>query len=266
MTLDTYVDGKGPFHFMVDTGADRSVIAHDVAAKLGLVDGGDVVVQGISRSMPATTVALKNLTFGQITVDRVHAPVLPREFLRADGYLGLDVIDGRKVTFDFIRDALKVEQSDGLSSWFHPNEAIMRVDGSHGRLMAVDCLVEGVQAFAFIDSGAQMSIGNSHLFAALQDKGKTYFNDDIVPVYGVTGGQSTGRIAAISDIHLGSLEFRRSYLVISDLPVFDVWGLTNKPALFIGMNFLCQTSAFTIDFARKEFRFKLANLRIASRA
>ena len=55
-------------------------------------------------------------------------------------------------------------------------------------------------------------------------------------------------------------------LGISDLPVFEIWDLEQKPALFIGMNFLRQTAAFTIDYGRKELRFKLAQIRMASRA
>jgi len=42
-----------------------------------------------------------------------------------------------------------------------------------------------------------------------------------------------------------------------------VWGLADQPALFIGMNFLGQTSAFSIDFSRKELQFKLADERVA---
>jgi hypothetical protein len=42
--------------------------------------------------------------------------------------------------------------------------------------------------------------------------------------------------------------------------------LSDKPALFIGMNFLRQTSALTIDFGRRELRFKTADVKLASRA
>ena len=36
LTVDTYVNDKGPFRFVVDTGADRTVISDTVAASLGL--------------------------------------------------------------------------------------------------------------------------------------------------------------------------------------------------------------------------------------
>src|SRR5690242_15723582 len=64
LMLETTIDGKGPYRFVVDTGADRSVIASDVAEDLGLLPHRDVVVQGIVRALPAPSVRLQNLSFG----------------------------------------------------------------------------------------------------------------------------------------------------------------------------------------------------------
>ena len=45
MTIPVMINGRGPFRFVVDTGADRSVLADDVAVSLGLVRGNGVTVQ-----------------------------------------------------------------------------------------------------------------------------------------------------------------------------------------------------------------------------
>jgi predicted aspartyl protease len=259
LTMETYIDGQGPYRFVVDTGADRSVIATDVAASLGLVPNRDVVVQGIVRALPAPTVQLKNLSFGNIAMDSLAAPVLPRKWLGADGFLGLDVIDGRRVTFDFVREKLTVARSGDSTGWQHSNEVIVRANGTNGRLKAIDCTVEDVPATAFIDSGAQISICNSPLFDLLQKRGTNYAKDAFIPLMGATGGQVMGRLAPISKIKLGSIVFSKSRLAISDLNIFNLWNLADKPALFIGMDFLQQMSAFTIDYRNKELRFKLAN-------
>jgi predicted aspartyl protease len=81
MTVSALIDGKGPFRFLVDTGADRSVLAADVAQQLGLIGGDDVVVQGISRSIPATTALLHSLKVGTIEINDIAVPVLSREWL-----------------------------------------------------------------------------------------------------------------------------------------------------------------------------------------
>lgn len=263
MTVEAEIDGKGPFHMLVDTGADRSVIAADVAQRLGLIGGEDVVVQAISRSVPASTALLKSLKVGTIELKDIAVPVLAREWLGADGYLGLDALDRRRVTFDFRYQTLTIDRSSQIHGFEIARDLIVRVRGSNGRLTAFDCRVDDVPAAAFVDSGAQVTIGNSLLFAELEKRGARYVSDRIVPVTDVTGGSSPGRITSFSNIRLGPISFVRANLLISDLEVFKVWGLADQPALFIGMNFLGQTSAFSIDFSRKELQFKLADLQVA---
>lgn len=259
LMLETIIDGKGPYRFVVDTGADRSVIASDVAEDLGLLAHRDVVVQGIVRALPAPTVRVQNLSFGKITLGDIAAPVLPRKWLGADGFLGLDVIDGRKVVFDFQNRKLSVERSGSSTGWPHFNDIVVRVDGSNGRLKAVDCVVDDVSAVAFIDSGAQLSICNTPLYAELQKKSLHAIEGVDVPLLGATGGMMLGKLVEVSRIRLGDLFFMKTRLVIADLNVFNVWGLADTPALFIGMDFLQQASMFSIDYRRKELRFKLAD-------
>jgi aspartyl protease len=265
MTVSALINGKGPFRFLVDTGADRSVLAADVAQQLGLLGGEDVVVQGISRSIPASTALLRSLKVGSVEISDIAVPVLSREWLGADGYLGLDILDRRRVTFDFRYQTLTIDRPNQIYGYEISRDLTVRVSGSNGRLTSYDCRVDDVHAAAFIDSGAQVTIGNSLLFAELAKRGSTYVSDKIVPVTDVTGGTSPGRITSFSTIRLGTISFHRAYLLISDLEVFNVWGLADRPALFIGMNFLGLTSAFSIDFGRKELLFKLAEERIARR-
>jgi predicted aspartyl protease len=259
LLLETKIDGKGPYRFVVDTGSDVSVIASDVAVDLGLLPRSDVVVEGIVRALPAPTVHLPNLSFGSIAMKDVQVPVLPREWLGADGYLGLDALDGRLVTFDFRNNKLSVDHSNTPMGWTHFNDVVVRVNGSNGRLKAVDCRVNGVRAVAFIDSGAQLSICNTPLYAELQKKSLHAIEGVDVPLLGATGGMMLGKLVEVSRIRLGDLFFMKTRLVIADLNVFNVWGLADTPALFIGMDFLQQASMFSIDYRRKELRFKLAD-------
>jgi predicted aspartyl protease len=266
LTIPTTIDGRGPYQFLVDTGADHTVIADNVAQELGFEHDEDVIVQGITSAIPAQTVRLRNLAFGPVHVDSLVTPVLPRANLEIDGYLGLDVIDRRRVVFDFQNHALSITRAESglFPTRVHPDEALVQAPGVSGRLTAVDCHVDGVHAYAFIDSGADCSIGNSKLFEALHDRdGRGYASKDVVWLTGVTGATAPGRLMAIGKLKLGRLNFTDSTLIISDLPIFRVWDLADRPAVFIGMNFLKRTSAVTIDYGRKELRFRIADLRVA---
>lgn len=268
LTVEAMLNDRGPFSFVVDTGADRSVLSDDLVKTLGLPPDEDMIVEGIARSMPAASARVARLQIGRTVMTDLVLPSLPRSWLGSDGYLGLDVIDRQAVTFDFQNHRLSINPSDKITDWVPVADgAVVRVNGTNGKLTAVNCSVDGTKAYAFVDSGAEISIGNTALFNALAKQGGKYLNDNIVQLLGVTGGAAQGRIMGIEAIKLGSIRFAHSALVISDLPIFELWGLQNKPALFLGMNFLRQVSSVTIDYGRKELRFRLAeNTRLARNA
>ncbi|HEX2790569.1 MAG TPA: aspartyl protease family protein [Steroidobacteraceae bacterium] len=272
LTVDVRIDGAGPFRFVVDTGADRTVISEEVAASLGLVRGRQVMLNGIVRSLAADTVLISNFSLGPVVRKNLELPVLPRSLLQADGYLGLDTVDGLRVTFDFRNHALEIgKPHSGFASTSSSNQlgsdnARLLAEGSSGHLRAVDCYAGDVPAAAFIDSGAEVSIGNPPLLAALLARHPTRLDLGSVQVTGITGGQVAGRLTMIDRIRLQRLEFTDCALVIVDLQVFDIWGLSKQPALLIGMNYLRQFSSVAIDYRLKEIRFDLASLMVAGPA
>jgi len=267
LTIKVTIGGKGPFRFVVDTGADRSVIADDVAIALGLIAGPIVNVEGVVRTVSARTVTLSDIAFGGVSKEHLVIPVLPRAFLDADGYLGLDVIDGYRVTLDFRNNALMVERPryQRLFGFPRPNEAVVPVYGRSGHLRATNTRIDGVSATTFIDSGAEVSVGNTKLFEALVDHDPSYMRQETVALSGVTGGTIIGRVSSINRIKLNALSIFETKIVICDLQIFQLWGLTDTPALLIGMNFLRAFNQVSIDYGRKELRFDLATLLVAQR-
>jgi predicted aspartyl protease len=265
LTIEVMIGGRGPFRFVVDTGADRSVIAEDVANSLGLARGTPVTVQGVVRSVNTQTVLVSDLKFGDVRHGRIMMPTLPHVSLQADGYLGLDAIDGRRVTLDFRDHELLIGPShrqlwSGLSA---PREAIIPVSGSDGHLRSVNCRVDGVSTAAFIDTGAAVSVGNSRLFNALVEQQPGYAMYGTTTLSGVTGGQIEGQLTEVHRIKLNAITFTDAVIVISDLQIFDIWGLADKPALLIGMNFMREFARVSIDYGRKEILLDLASLMLA---
>ncbi|MGH8231238.1 MAG: aspartyl protease family protein, partial [Steroidobacteraceae bacterium] len=227
LTVNVRLNGTGPYRFVVDTGADRTVVADDVAADLGPVRGERVVLRGIVRTMATETVHVHELAFGSARHRRIEMPVVPRSMLEADGYLGLDTIDGYRVTFDFKNHVLEIDSSHPSKMWYlaRPDEARVRTVGSAGHLRSLDCKVAGVPTIAFIDSGAEVSVGNPPLLNALGRRQPVHVDLGTLPLTGVTGGQVMGQVTVIDRINLQDLEFTDCTLVIADLPIFDIWGL-----------------------------------------
>ena len=268
LTVAAAIDGAGPFRFVVDTGADRTVLATDVAQSLGLAVGRQVMVEGIIRSVPANTVAIRKLQVGRVTSEDLRVPILPRALIEADGYLGLDVVMGRRVTLDFANGVLEIGNSiPAMFQWnSRPQESRIPVWGPAGHLRSLNCHLDGVHAAAFIDTGAEISVGNPSLHEMLIRRDQNYLTREVVPITGVTGGSLLGAVVAIRRVDLGSLSFTHNTIAIADLPVFNLWGLSDRPALLIGMNWLRNFASVSIDYGSDEVRFDLARLPVASSA
>jgi Predicted aspartyl protease len=261
LTVPVELNGHGPFRFVVDTGADRTVLANTVARQLGLSAGSSIRVQGIVRTVEAASARVDALSAGPVHRSGLELPVLSRESLGADGYLGLDMLDGYRVSIDFRRGELRLlePRSVQIIGPDAPREVPVKVSGSGGHLRTTNCIVDGVRCTAFVDTGAEISVGNEPLFERLKQKSPHVYGQTI-PLTGVTGGEVMSGVTTIKTIRFGGLTIEDSRVAIAALQVFRLWDLEDEPALFIGMNWLRRFNRVSIDYGRKELRFDLANI------
>ena len=101
-------------------------------------------------------------------------------------------------------------------------------------------------------------MGNRQLLHAIASRVPVDYKPIDVPLTGVTGGLIQGKMVPIEKIALSRVWFGKSDIVIADLQIFDAWGLSEKPTLLIGMNFLRIFARVSIDYGRKDVRFELA--------
>jgi hypothetical protein len=254
-----YVNNHGPYRFLVDTGALRSVLATEIAARLALPLCPPVLLQGIILARKTPEANVERLAAGSVMCKDLRLPILPSAMLQADGYLGLDVLDGHRVIFDFTSNTLRIEESEGFFSTFWARDKRIRIhaEGDSGRLRSTDCYADGCRTTAFIDSGAEVSVCNSSLYAALQRHKAPPAPLATVQLSGITGGSILGRVILIDTVELPGLTLTSAPIVIADLPVFALWGLSDTPAILIGMNCLRAFSSVTIDYGRKTLLFQV---------
>ena len=105
------INGKGPFRFVVDTGASMSVLSDKTAAALGVkpvAKGGSARAIGGSGTFPILYGLLDSLQLGDARIDTVpiyirtvHSTEEAPEGERSDGYIGLSVLAQYAVTLDY---------------------------------------------------------------------------------------------------------------------------------------------------------------------
>lgn len=259
LSVAVMVNGRGPFRFMVDTGADRSVLADTTVEALGLPPRGAIMLAGIVRTIRTETAKVDSLAFGDQTHRDLTLPIVSRTLLQADGYLGLDVLDDRRVILDFTANQLTVTDPVPiiLSVYHDPGINVLHAQGVGGHLRTAQCSVNRHLVSALIDTGAESSMGNEALYRALVANDPAIAKHSMIALTGLTGGTVIGRLINPSQAQVGRFTLTDCPIAIADLQVFDIWGLADRPALVIGMNWLRMFKRVSVDYGRKELRFEL---------
>lgn|GEM_PF-3935590 len=119
ITVKMEVNGKGPFIFVVDTGATGTLISPEAAARAGVTSGGANPAPKVANGavMQMTPGSLSTLTVGGMAhgvVKPVIVNFLPNISAAAgapiDGILGADVLSRGGLTIDYPRSRLWLDE------------------------------------------------------------------------------------------------------------------------------------------------------------
>ncbi|MFL5298418.1 MAG: retropepsin-like aspartic protease [Phenylobacterium sp.] len=265
MVVPAYINGRGPFGFVVDTGANRSVVASELVGLCGLPSAGRAEVHGIAGAEAAELAAVRRLSVGEVSASNLALPTLPRARLGADGLLGVDILHGRRMLLDFARNRFEISNSgQGTEIGRDANSRIpSHVDPIHvgatyryGQLVILDAQVGQTPVSAFLDSGSQVTVGN----LALRDAVVRTIPDfgvrlAPVPLISATGQTATGQFAPLPTLRLGGMAVNQVMGVFAELHIFDLWKLADRPAILIGIDVLRHFHDVTLDFGRKQVVF-----------
>ncbi len=134
----------------------------------------------------------------------------------------------------------------------------MKAKRRDGQLTLVDAFLGGVPLTAFIDSGAENTIGNMTLRQmALTRNPKSPWT--MTPIVSSTGQVIMAEIADLPALRVGGLRLPNWPVAFADLHTFQMWNMVNKPAILIGVDILSRFEYVCLDFARDEVRFRLPN-------
>jgi len=252
-----FINNRGPFTFVIDTGAGTTSIADTLADELALPALPPVMVHGITEARVTRSVAVNRLQLSGLGFRDLTCPVFERDQLGADGLIGLDVLGRFKLRFDVVRRAASLTMrgvaivmgGDMQTGSRIRRNGLRAVTGPFGQMMLTQVTVDGQPTVAFIDSGAQYSIGNLALRRAVaarrRDGGRLARS---VPIYGVTGQSLSADLAQVDDLRLGAIRLGATAMLFADLHAFDTLGLSDRPALLIGADLLGRFREVTLDF------------------
>lgn len=253
MTAPVMINGVGPFPFVVDTGANQSVISEALVVQLGLARGEEQALNGVA-GVRVTGTTTATLGIGSRTEADVQMSILPGEAMGGAGLLGLDRLDAQKLTLDFRRQTLRIEP--GRRAVRDPDGIVLRARRRGGQLTLVDADLAGVAVTAFLDSGAQATIGNMALRELAITRSPTSFWTK-VPILSATGQTIQADLADLPALRVGGLHLPNWPVAFADLHTFRIWDLVSHPAILLGVDVMSRFERVSLDFSRNEVTFRL---------
>lgn len=247
------INGRGPFRLVLDTGASDSAITAQIAVGLGLkLDSSHpVLVRGVTGNAVVATVHVDSLAVGDLEIRSVKLPVIADALGGAEGVLGTNGFRDKRIDIDFVHDRITIFRSRGQSSPI--GFVTLPLERSAPGLLMVQGLIDHVKVQAIIDTGAQRSIGNEALRAALVSRHAQGTPDRI---YDVTTAVQGGEMFVSPPIVLGGIEIRGARITYGEVRIFRHWHLTREPAILIGMDALGLLDELIIDYRLRELQLQ----------
>jgi tetratricopeptide (TPR) repeat protein len=265
--ISVRINGKGPFNFVLDTGASSCVLSNEAAAKLGIrpvAAGGQARAVGGSGTFPIVYGVLKSLELGPIKIETV--PVYLRDIqslnshgAKVDGFLGLSTLADFVLTLDYSQRTL------GLC--YAPRDAAPKSqpapagDGAtrlpfrltESGLISVETQLDDGHILNFIlDSGASASVVDQSVVERHNWQSKI-LPDQCVRIVGAAGSSEKVPVLAIGAMRIYDL-------VRPDLrlPVIDMRRLNESSGFeqsgILGGDFLSHCR-IEIDFRQQQIAF-----------
>ncbi|HEV7608024.1 MAG TPA: aspartyl protease family protein [Steroidobacteraceae bacterium] len=241
------INGQGPFRFIIDTGANRSVLSRALATRLGLAPSGEGLVHSIDGAEPAMLVNVESLSFGSLRLSGGDTPVLDGPMLGGEhGLLGVDGMAGRMLHVDFTKHCVEIYESAAqmpMKGW-QSVPARMRF----GSLLMVEGEIMGVHVNVLIDTGSDISLANQKFHDALREVAAQtieYHNG-----HAFTFGRPIVLTKSVwtPRVRLGHTSVDGVNAYIGNFHVFDFWGLQDEPTMLVGMDVLARSREMAIDY------------------
>jgi aspartyl protease len=254
LSVDVLLNGRGPYRFIVDSGADTSAVGLGIARNLQLPLGTPVILNGMTSRNIVDRVKVDQLTVGPTTIRDLQLPALREVDLGGDGMIGIDALVQQRLMMDFDQRVIKVEDAR-IPEKHYAGEIVIVARRQHGQLILTHVMAAGLPLDAVIDTGSEITIGN----LALRDKLIRRNRDKFVtiPVTGVTGAVANLQLATIGELQLGPVTLRDVPMAFADVPPFKMFGLSDEPALLLGTDILDTFRRVSLDFRARKVRFQL---------
>lgn len=251
LTVPVAIEGQPPARFLIDTGAERTVVSDLIAARVSGLRQRATMIH-MAGTSPVEVVTLPPLALGASVYRRIEAPILARGKMGVDGVLGTDALQEQRVLFDFVGRRVTIVTPGERPAM--EGEVVIRARRQSGRLILTSARIDGLNVDVVIDTGAGRTVANPALGARLSRR-----HAEAGVLTAITGDTISTRERPVRRLEIGPLLFEEFALAIVDSPAFVALGLADRPAILLGMDAIGQFRRVLVDFPARRVQFELAD-------
>ena len=200
--LPVLVDGRGPYSFVLDTGAGPTLVSNELADALALPRGEEHEGRGAAGKVTLVKSELPSLTVGQETLDSVPVSITDLSFIgrairaQVDGDLGHGFLRHFAITLDYAANTLTLTRPvGGMERALVEREIPFQSAHAENPLVVVPVFVNEKGPYDFaLDTGASSTLISLELAAE--------FGLAAEKISQLTAGGGDG---TVSRVHLSSL-------------------------------------------------------------
>jgi predicted aspartyl protease len=251
LLVPVFVNGEGPYPFILDTGADETAVYQWFAEGRHLPKGRTAELSGATGNAQETLRRIDRLSLDEHAIRRVEVDTVPdrSDGARIAGIVGLDVFMGRLLVLDTGcgTAALRPLTVDPAGVAGPGAQMIHAGAIEQGKQLTLPITLNGAAGVATLDTGARSTMINTAFArAAGVDPASAAFKDG-APARGATQIAFGSRIGPIGTVVFGGLTRRNVVARVADLPMFDDHGYVGGRGFNLGVDLLHDVR-LTIDY------------------
>ncbi len=262
ITVDAYVNGAGPYDFIVDSGATITAVFANLSSDQPFrqLDRAPIRIVGLTGARALPAYHLGDISIASLGLDDHVGVILPDwapPHTPPQGVLGLDFLTRHKTLVSRDDRTIRLYAPDAtpdmsFTRWGEAPLEPVYFETDSNPLYRVNVLVRGARIPCIVDLGASGSIFNS---AALRRMlGGLFINGTRregfttgTRLHDVFDNRERAVSVRIRRLSIGRAYWRNVTIIVHDAAIFEELGVEKKPYCLIGADMFANRS-FMLDF------------------
>jgi predicted aspartyl protease len=112
VVIPVYLNGRGPYRFLLDTGATHSILSGSLAGELNVPAGKSGFLITAGGNVAVSVVTIETIQIGSLRINQAQIAVTRADLLHElhlDGIIGADYLKQFKISIDYTHRLLSIK-------------------------------------------------------------------------------------------------------------------------------------------------------------